>query len=432
MTTWNVHLLTQPTWSTLLSRAAAVYDEPNSPLPRAARDAAGNGFRGGAQWMATALSTLRGRDVVLHQASFTRLGIAKYALASAAAILVAGALGILRLWPLVPLAVLAFYVVEVQMLFVFPLAIDGHHRPFRESRRLMLRLAGTARAVGTVLPIAVCMLLGGFLGRGFVRCWCLGCLAICIWYEDARGLPPLRRMQRLEIAGGAAPAVREQFVTIARNSGTGSRRLALLYASDLHLSRPWTRRLVTDLIYLARAARPDAVLLGGDLVDNPTGLIDLRPMVRALSDAAPVYAIAGNHDLRAGVQNVRSAVIASGGQWLDHSPVKLSENVFLCGDSAADVTSIDGVRILCAHDPAVFPSAARAGFDLVLAGHLHGGQCVCFERGGRLYPGACVNRWTGLRFEIGQSLMLVSRGAGDTLPLRWNCPREVLLCRIQH
>jgi len=382
--------------------------------------------------MTTVLSNLRGRDVVLHRAPFTRLGITKYALASAVALLVAGAFVVLRLWALVPLAVLAFYVVEVQMLFVFPLAIDGHRRPFRESRRLMLRIAGTARAVGTVLPIAAYMLLGGFLGRGFLRCWCLGCLAVCIWYEDARVLPPMQRTRRLEIAGGgAAPTVREEFVTIARTSGTASRRLSLLYASDLHLSRPWTRRLVTDLIYLARAARPDAILLGGDLVDNADGLIDLRPMVRALSDAAPVYAIAGNHDFRAGVNDVRSAVIANGGQWLDHSPLRLAENVVLCGENT-DVSGVEGVRILCAHDPAVFPSAARAGFDLVLAGHLHGGQCVWFERGGRLYPGACLNRWTGLRFEIGQSLMLVSRGAGDTLPLRWNCPREVLLCRIQH
>ena len=53
-------------------------------------------------------------------------------------------------------------------------------------------------------------------------------------------------------------------------------------------------------------------------------------MVRALSDAAPVYAIAGNHDRRAGVQDVRDAVIASGGQWLDGSPLKLCDDVWLC------------------------------------------------------------------------------------------------------
>lgn len=54
--------------------------------------------------------------------------------------------------------------------------------------------------------------------------------------------------------------------------------------------------------------------------------------------------------------------------------------------------------------------ARRAGFDLVLAGHLHGGQLV--------------------RFELGPTTLIVSRGAGDSLPLRWRCPREVVLCEI--
>ena len=86
--------------------------------------------------------------------------------------------------------------------------------------------------------------------------------------------------------------------------------------------------------------------------------------------------------------------------------------------------------MLCAHDPAVFPQAARAGYGLVLAGHLHGGQVVLFERGGLLYPAAWVYPWNGTRFEREGSTMLVSRGVCDTLPLRFNCPREVLRCEL--
>jgi predicted MPP superfamily phosphohydrolase len=66
----------------------------------------------------------------------------------------------------------------------------------------------------------------------------------------------------------------------------------------------------------------------------------------------------------------------------------------------------------------------------VLAGHLHGGQCVLATRRGRLYPAAWIYRWHGLRFEEAGAVMLVSRGVGDTLPVRFNCPREVILCEI--
>jgi predicted MPP superfamily phosphohydrolase len=72
----------------------------------------------------------------------------------------------------------------------------------------------------------------------------------------------------------------------------------------------------------------------------------------------------------------------------------------------------------------------RAGYDLVLAGHLHGGQCVLASCGGMLYPAAWFHRWHGLRFAEAGATLLVSRGAADTFPFRFNCPREVLLCEV--
>jgi predicted MPP superfamily phosphohydrolase len=55
---------------------------------------------------------------------------------------------------------------------------------------------------------------------------------------------------------------------------------------------------------------------------------------------------------------------------------------------------------------------------------------VWWQRGQRLYPGAWFSRWTGLRFELGATTLLVSRGVADTLPVRFRCPREVLLCEL--
>jgi hypothetical protein len=114
------------------------------------------------------------------------LGAVKYGLALAAALPVALAALLSGVWPLLPLSVAAFYAVEAQLVFLFPLALDGAAGPYREARRWTVRAGGTLAVLRVVLPLAAVMLLGGFAGRGFVRCWCLGCLAVCLWYEGLR------------------------------------------------------------------------------------------------------------------------------------------------------------------------------------------------------------------------------------------------------
>ncbi|MBI4346170.1 MAG: hypothetical protein HY553_04905 [Elusimicrobia bacterium] len=81
---------------------------------------------------------------------------------------------------------LAFYAAEARGVFVFPLALDGCDRPLEESARWLARAGGTWKVMSVVMPLALRMLLGGFAGRGFLRSWCLGCLAICVWYEELR------------------------------------------------------------------------------------------------------------------------------------------------------------------------------------------------------------------------------------------------------
>jgi predicted MPP superfamily phosphohydrolase len=204
------------------------------------------------------------------------------------------------------------------------------------------------------------------------------------------------------------------------------RPVRLLYASDLHLGHWWSSGVPGQLVRAARSARPDLVLLGGDLADRPGALPALRSAARALQALAPVYAVPGNHDERVGLPAVRSAVESGGGHWLPEHPVSTPLRI----DGILDKRSCGGPRVLCAHYPDVFPAAVRAGYDLVLAGHLHGGQCVLATRGGKLYPAAWFHRWHGLRFGAGGATLLVSRGAADTFPFRFNCPREVVLCEV--
>jgi hypothetical protein len=406
----------------LLRRARAVYD--SSPALAGSAGAAWRTvFASGGRWMREALGQLRDAPLPEAPANLNALGLIKYGLASAAALVPVALAVLLGQPPWLLLCVPAFYAVEAQMVFLFPLALDGERRPFRESLRWTARAGGTLAVMRVVLPVAGTMLFGGLVGGGVVRSWCVGCLAICLWYEELRGRAgessPGRPLFPFEV-GAFGPLLLRREVPLGLPGP-----IRLLYASDLHLGHWWTRRVPERLLEAAREARPGLVLLGGDLVDSARALPQLRELVRALAEQAPTCAVPGNHDARAGIAEVREAVTGGGGHWLPDGP--------LTGPVRVDATvqpGPDGPRVLCAHHPDVFPAAAEAGYALVLAGHLHGGQCVLAMRGERLYPAVWASRWHVLRQRDRGALLLVSRGAADTFPFRFNCPREVLVCEL--
>ena len=233
----------------------------------------------------------------------------------------------------------------------------------------------------------------------------------------------------LEIGVRNALQLRREAVRISE-SDTAVR---LLFASDLHLTRRNSQLITEQLTQAINAAAPDFILLGGDLVDSRSGLAALEMLVARLVQVAPVWAIAGNHDANVGVELVENAVKRGTGQWLGSESVLLRfprrSPIWLDGQLQPNVSNAGG-RILCAHDPAIFQRASKIQYSLILAGHLHGCQCSLFEAQGRSYPGALFYKWNGTRFSSGKSTLIVSRGVSDTVPIRFNCPREVVLCEV--
>ena len=83
------------------------------------------------------------------------------------------------------------------------------------------------------------------------------------------------------------------------------------------------------------------------------------------------------------------------------------------------------LRILLSHSPDQFRWAREHRFDLMLAGHTHGGQ-VRLPLIGAIY---CPS-WHGVKYARGTfykppTLMHVTRGIGSEMPLRYNCPPEI-------
>jgi predicted MPP superfamily phosphohydrolase len=207
----------------------------------------------------------------------------------------------------------------------------------------------------------------------------------------------------------------------------------LLYVSDIHLRSGRSDALCAQVLDAAGGSTPDAVLLGGDLVDMTSELGRLSDLVRRLRDVATVLAIAGNHDERIGIDRVRQAVEHGGGRWIHDGTARVRHGkrvIAISGPGAAAGPAHGHVRVLCAHNPRVWRSARDAGYDLVLAGHLHGCQIVAFEYRDRLFPGAMLYPCCVLTHRRDSAWLVVSRGVSDLLPIRWRCPREVVLCFV--
>jgi predicted MPP superfamily phosphohydrolase len=66
-------------------------------------------------------------------------------------------------------------------------------------------------------------------------------------------------------------------------------------------------------------------------------------------------------------------------------------------------------------------------FDLVMAGHNHGGQVRLPALGAILAPSRSGTRYAGGVFRRGQTILHVSRGTSSLTPFRWNCPPEIAL-----
>ena len=88
------------------------------------------------------------------------------------------------------------------------------------------------------------------------------------------------------------------------------------------------------------------------------------------------------------------------------------------------------MKLLLAHNPIILRRAARAGVDLVLSGHTHGGQVNL--RSERSASGRPRRRLLKGLASQGETQIYVTRGLGTVvLPIRYGCPPEVSLLELR-
>lgn len=236
----------------------------------------------------------------------------------------------------------------------------------------------------------------------------------------------------------------------------------IVLISDLHNHQFGSRNV--ELIAKIRDLDPDFIVLDGDILNGDSRNDEVAVnLVEALSHLTTVYYSYGNHEKayrKAGHDSLQEDLEKAGavvleGQFAD---VEVKGNSIRLGglyeygfktsmqteeenESALsyleEYTDTDSYLIMCAHRPESFycwDYADTWGIDLVLSGHLHGGQVILPGLGGLysslegFFPPIDYGQ-----YKLGDSDMIVTRGLGSSFEVlpRFNNPPEIVLVEVE-
>ncbi|MFQ5732044.1 MAG: metallophosphoesterase [Planctomycetaceae bacterium] len=217
--------------------------------------------------------------------------------------------------------------------------------------------------------------------------------------------------------------------------------LSILHVSDTHFCGPVDLPFFREVAEIASAERPDLVAFTGDLLDRRSLTSWLPETLGKILAPLGCYFVLGNHDWYLQPDEIRCALAELG--WVDvarrcasvpqeklpDAPLRLTlagdERPWMGGEAEFDGDRQQSFRLLLSHTPDNLPWARRNGVDLMLAGHIHGGQIVLPILGPIYAPSRYGTKYvSGLYWEH-PTLLHVSRGVSGRLPLRWNCRPEL-------
>ncbi len=247
--------------------------------------------------------------------------------------------------------------------------------------------------------------------------------------------------------------LKNELVTVVYtiDSDEVSENITLAVIADLHSCSYGQNQ--EQLLEAIEAASPDVLVLVGDIIDDRLPIHPALEFFQGIQDLYPSYYVSGNHeywteDFKATKDIVRSfgidvlegesieldvggqSIIISGIDDLiigDKRWVKQLENV----GSQIQETSFN---VLLSHRPEKVEDYLNYDFDMVIAGHAHGGQWrIPGLLNGLLAPNqGLFPKYAGGQYEFDNQTLIVSRGLAkeSTRVARFYNPPELVIVKI--
>ena len=214
--------------------------------------------------------------------------------------------------------------------------------------------------------------------------------------------------------------------------------LTLLVLSDFHFhgtpSRQFFDALIDDIL---KEPTPDLVLLVGDFLDSDAHHGWIGEVVGRLTADLGRYAVLGNHDLDHDPRRIRGELEAAGYTVVGERPHRTEvrgvpvtvlghEGPWFPPPTGVEALPAGDFKLCLSHTPDHFAWAQALGVNLMVAGHVHGGQIQLPVIGPIFVPSVYSRRYDGGVYERGPTTMVVGRGLSGKEPLRHGSRPQVI------
>ena len=210
--------------------------------------------------------------------------------------------------------------------------------------------------------------------------------------------------------------------------------------SDLHLTGHICIEYFQEIVKEANQFEPDMIVITGDFIDEAICLPWFESTLGQLQAKYGVFYVLGNHDKRIkDEQMLRGKIeecgaVAVAGAW--HAIDIAGAKIVMTGNELPWYRAVDRLpppkeqpesdfAILLSHSPDQLEWARDYKFELMFAGHTHGGQIAFPFIGPIVAPSKHGVAYASGTFQIGSMLMHVSRGISGDEAIRVNSPPEL-------
>ena len=228
-------------------------------------------------------------------------------------------------------------------------------------------------------------------------------------------------------------------------------QLSLVLTADVQVDRFTPQGKITRFIKQVESLSPDIIFFAGDLVTDGTHFIDegIRSLCRTEAAVARVACL-GDHDIWSDANRIAQGLEQCGWEFLDdrhHIIERDDKKILVTGVSFVYSKRISpprlnallesapeaDVKILLVHQPKkmIINAASKYDYDLVLAGHTHGGQIIFKPFGLTLTPTQMENDiYSGVYHQNGIPV-IITNGIGMSLvPVRYRAKGEIVQIKL--